>query len=79
MIHKNATGNAGFKDQNLVLKWVNQNIMQFGGNPNKVTIFGQSAGGVAVDLHILSDMSAGTCLHNNLLKNRCWYLNCNQI
>lgn len=57
--HPNATGNAGLKDQNLVLKWVKQNIMKFGGNPNNVTIFGQSAGGVAVDFHSLSKMSRG--------------------
>lgn len=55
--HRNATGNAGLKDQNLVLKWIKKNIIQFGGNPENVTIFGQSAGGVAVDFHSLSEMS----------------------
>lgn len=57
--HENATGNAGLKDQNLVLRWIKENIAKFGGNPAKVTLFGQSAGGVAVDLHALSDMSKG--------------------
>lgn len=57
--HENATGNAGLKDQNLVLKWVGKNILRFGGDPEKVTIFGQSAGAASVDYHVLSDMSRG--------------------
>ncbi|XP_032457819.1 venom carboxylesterase-6 [Nasonia vitripennis] len=57
--HDNATGNAALKDQNLVLRWVNANIEKFGGNPKDVTLFGQSAGGVAVDLHVLSSLSQG--------------------
>ena len=57
--HPNATGNAGLKDQNLVLRWVQENIDKFGGDPNSVTLVGQSAGGVAVDFHSLSEMSRG--------------------
>ena len=44
-------------DQVEALKWVRDNIENFGGNPNKVTIFGVSAGGSSVSLHLLSPLS----------------------
>jgi carboxylesterase type B len=52
-------GNMGLKDQVLALKWVQENIRAFGGNPNSVTISGFSAGAAAVHLHYMSPMSAG--------------------
>ncbi|KAJ8950573.1 hypothetical protein NQ318_015706 [Aromia moschata] len=51
-------GNMGLKDQLLGLKWVQQNIHLFGGDPEKVTIFGQSAGGASVTYQILSKQSS---------------------
>lgn len=52
-------GNAGMKDQVLALKWVQKNIERFGGDPNNVTIFGDSAGSVSINLHVLSPSSKG--------------------
>jgi len=52
-------GNAGLRDQTLALKWVNETIAYFGGDPNLVTIFGESGGATAVNLHIMSPLSNG--------------------
>lgn len=56
---KDAPGNAGMKDQVVALKWVQRNIRKFGGDPNSVTISGESAGSISVTLHMLSPMSKG--------------------
>lgn len=46
--------NAGLRDQRLAIEWVKDNIHWFGGNPNNITIFGQSSGGLAVGMHLLA-------------------------
>ncbi|CAH2230331.1 jg12314 [Pararge aegeria aegeria] len=56
---KDVPGNAGMKDQVALLRWVHNNIAQFGGNPNDVTINGCSAGGSSVDLMMLSKITRG--------------------
>lgn len=52
-------GNAALKDQVLALKWVKKNIANFGGDPDQVTILGDTAGGQSTTLHMLSPMSKG--------------------
>ncbi|XP_032527380.2 juvenile hormone esterase-like [Danaus plexippus] len=52
-------GNNGLKDQQEALRFIQKTIASFGGNPNSVTIFGESAGGASVNYHMLSETSAG--------------------
>ena len=62
-------GNIGMKDQVAALKWIQQNIVAFGGDPNSVTITGMSAGAGSVHSHLISPMSKGksNCVIYNVI------------
>ena len=54
-----ADANFGLLDQIAALKWVKANVAAFGGDPDNVTIFGESAGGVSVDMLMASPLAKG--------------------
>lgn len=49
-------GNFGLFDQTVAIQWVRDNISAFGGNPDKITLMGQSAGAMSVDIHLSNPM-----------------------
>lgn len=57
--HRVAPGNQGMKDLIMALEWVKENIANFGGDPNNVTIFGGSSGGALIHYLLLSPRTRG--------------------
>lgn len=54
-----SSGAYGIEDQRAALEWVKTNIEAFGGDPAKVTLFGESAGGISTCFHLVSPLSEG--------------------
>ena len=65
-IHKRGALNAGLLDQRFAMEWVQEHIVKFGGDPNQVTIGGESSGAGSVMFHSLSNGGQDHHLFNNV-------------
>jgi len=68
------SGDYGFMDQQAAFEWVQRNIKNFGGNPDNVTIFGESFGGLSVHTQLASPRAAGL-FHRAIVESGAYFLN----
>ena len=59
LLADDASGNFGLMDQRLAIHWIWDNIREIGGDPERITIFGDSSGAVSVGYHVASPLSRG--------------------
>jgi len=71
---EHVSGNYGIEDQQEALKWVRRNILAFGGDPTRVTIFGESAGGLSTFTNLVSPTAAGL-FHRAIVESGAYSLN----
>lgn len=60
-------GNYGIKDQVMALKWIQRNVAAFGGDKERVTLYGNSYGAMCVSTHFFSPMSKGNYFHYKMI------------
>lgn len=70
--------NYGLLDQQFALRWVRENIAKFGGNPDNITLAGQSAGGASVAFGLVSPLTKGM-FHRAIIQSSASYLNAIQL
>ncbi|ALC45325.1 alpha-Est7 [Drosophila busckii] len=64
----NVPGNAGLKDQVMALKWIKNNCVNFGGDPDCITVFGESAGAASTHYMMLTEQTQGL-FHRGILQS----------
>ena len=74
-VDKSARGNYGLMDQVAALHWIQENIGEFGGDAENITIFGHGFGAAFVNLLMLSPMAKG--IYCNITAYRCMNYNLN--